>query len=337
MAPPDSTKKILEDFIEMYRSNPCLWQIKNKDYHNRDKKEAAYKLLIEKLREIEPGANKDVVVKKINNLRSNVRKKKKKYEQSLKSGASADDVYRIKLWYYDLFNFIHDQCTPRESSSNLDSDDENSCEKDNTEDSSNAAEEYSSNSVSTDNEARSTSSNNNNSSRPPKPCKTKRKDESLANEVLESVRDHFKRPRPIVTEDRCDIIGKNVAMKSRALDAKQIIVAEKLINDLLFEAEIGNLTPEHAYINMRDILKQNQRSYVPAQQYRQHAYQSSPNSNRAYTPVIHPAFHFPLVKIQSIFLNHFILAIYSTVPKAILTRHKYEHLQFQEISPMKQM
>ncbi|KAG5318528.1 IFT81 protein, partial [Pseudoatta argentina] len=74
-------------------------------------------------------------------------------------------------------------------------------------------------------------------------------------------------------------------MKLRALDAKQIIVAEKLINDLLFEAEIGNLTPEHAYINMRDILKQNQRSYVPAQQYRQHAYQSSPNSNRAYTPV----------------------------------------------------
>lgn len=101
---------------------------------------------------------------------------------------------------------------------------------------------------------------------------------------MESVRDHFKRPRPILTEDRCDIIGmyKNVAMKLRALHAKQIIVAEKLINDLLFE---GNLTPEHAYINMRDILKQNQRSYVPAQQYRQHAYQSSPNSSRAYTPV----------------------------------------------------
>lgn len=41
-------------------------------------------------------------------LRSNVRKEKKKYEQSLKSGASADDVYRNKLWYYDMFNFIHD-------------------------------------------------------------------------------------------------------------------------------------------------------------------------------------------------------------------------------------
>lgn len=57
------------------------------------------------------------------------------------------------------------------------------------------------------------------------------------------MRDHFKRPRPIVTEDRCDVIGKNVAMKLRALDTKQIIIAEKLINDLLFEAEIDTSLP----------------------------------------------------------------------------------------------
>ena len=69
-----------------------------------------------------------MVVRKINNLRSNVRKEKKKHEQSLKSGASADDVYRIKLWYYDLLDFVNDQSTPRQSSSNLDSDDENICE-----------------------------------------------------------------------------------------------------------------------------------------------------------------------------------------------------------------
>jgi len=127
IAPTDSTKKVLEDFIEIYKMNQCLWQVKNKEYHDRDKKEAAYKLLIEKLREIEPDANKSVVVRKINNLRNNVRKKKKRYEQSVKSGASADEVYHIKLWYYDLFDFLHDQCTTRESSSNLDSD-EDSCE-----------------------------------------------------------------------------------------------------------------------------------------------------------------------------------------------------------------
>jgi len=41
MAPTDSTKKVLEDFIEIYKMNPCLWQVKNKEYHDRDKKEAA--------------------------------------------------------------------------------------------------------------------------------------------------------------------------------------------------------------------------------------------------------------------------------------------------------
>lgn len=75
-------------------------------------------------------------------------------------------------------------------------------------------------------------------------------------------------------------------MKLRALDSNRRLVVEKLINDLLFEAEIGRLTPDHAYINMRDILRQNQRSYVPAQQYQQIHYQSSPSTfNRSYTPV----------------------------------------------------
>lgn len=58
MAPSDVTKNELKDFIEIYRTHPCLWQIKNKEYHNKTKKEAAYTLLIETLSEIEPDANK---------------------------------------------------------------------------------------------------------------------------------------------------------------------------------------------------------------------------------------------------------------------------------------
>lgn len=89
-------------------------------------------------------------------------------------------------------------------------------------------------------------------------------------------------------------------MKLRTLDTNKMLVIEKLINDLLFQAEIGHLTPDHAYINMRDILRQNQRSYVPAQQYQQKFhYQSSPTFNRSYTPV-------PLIPDSAaIFLNNF--------------------------------
>lgn len=77
------------------------------------------------------------------------------------------------------------------------------------------------------------------------------------------------------TEDHCDIISKNIAMKLRTLDATNLCVVEKLINDLLFEAEIGHLTPDHAYLNMRDILRQYQR---------QVHYQSSPILNESYAP-----------------------------------------------------
>lgn len=42
-------------------------------------------------------------------------------------------------------------------------------------------------------------------------------------------------------EDRYDMIGRNVATKLREIPNKQRIFAEKLINDVLFEAELGSL------------------------------------------------------------------------------------------------
>ncbi|KAJ8963206.1 hypothetical protein NQ318_018672 [Aromia moschata] len=111
---------VLEDFIEIYRSEPCLWQVKNKYYHDRNKKEAAYAKLVSKLREIEADAARDAVIKRINNLRSAVRKEKKKVDSSKKSGTSPDAIYKPILWYYDLFTFLGDQETPVSSTSNLD-------------------------------------------------------------------------------------------------------------------------------------------------------------------------------------------------------------------------
>lgn len=66
------------------------------------------------------------------------------------------------------------------------------------------------------------------------------KQEALVNEVLLTVKEHFKKPR--TTEDRFDVICKTVAMKLRELPKHQMLIAEKLINDTLFQAEMGNLT-----------------------------------------------------------------------------------------------
>ena len=72
------------NFIEIYRNEPSLWFIKSKDYSNREVKNAAYGKLVNKLREIDPSANKDTVVKKINNLRSSYNKELKKCKRLIK-------------------------------------------------------------------------------------------------------------------------------------------------------------------------------------------------------------------------------------------------------------
>ena len=59
---------MIVEFIELYRSEPCLWQVKSEEYHDRTKKDVAYSKLVKKLEELEPGATKKSVVMKINSL-----------------------------------------------------------------------------------------------------------------------------------------------------------------------------------------------------------------------------------------------------------------------------
>ena len=86
--------QVIVEFIELYRSEPCLWQVKSEEYHDRTKKDVAYSKLVKKLEELEPDATKKSVLMKINSLRSAYRKEKKKVEASKKSGASTDSIYK---------------------------------------------------------------------------------------------------------------------------------------------------------------------------------------------------------------------------------------------------
>lgn len=99
-------RELLEEFIRAYQGQPCLWRIKSKKYHDKPKKEAADKILLEKYKLIDPIADHDAVVKKINSFRTNFRREKKKIEESRRSGT--DDVYGPTLWYYNLFDFLSD-------------------------------------------------------------------------------------------------------------------------------------------------------------------------------------------------------------------------------------
>lgn len=68
---------------------------------------------------INPNANRDFVVKEIQSLRGSFRKELKSFEDSKRSGRSADDVHISTLWYYHLLEFAVDQDLSTDNVSNF--------------------------------------------------------------------------------------------------------------------------------------------------------------------------------------------------------------------------
>ncbi|XP_069616720.1 uncharacterized protein [Ranitomeya imitator] len=109
--------EFIRDFIEIYQSFPCLWKIKSPEYCNREKRKEGYSKLIEfyHLHAPEEQANEAVIKKKIQALRTVWRKELNKVLHTTKSGASTEEVYVPKLWYFEHMNFLRDQEVPRTS------------------------------------------------------------------------------------------------------------------------------------------------------------------------------------------------------------------------------
>jgi hypothetical protein len=73
---------------------------------------------------------------------------------------------------------------------------------------------------------------------------SKRSASDKCDSVLQTIEDNFKRPK--LKDDRYDIFGKNVSMKLRDLmNTTQRLLPEKIINEALFMAEMGQLTLSH--------------------------------------------------------------------------------------------
>lgn len=113
-------REFICECIQLYRELPSLWNVKCKEYHDRDKKNNAYETLLSKYKEMFSQASKDDVKKKFNSLRTNYRKELKKHLQSMKSGSSTDDVYEPTLWYFKEMLFLKDLESASDSQSSMD-------------------------------------------------------------------------------------------------------------------------------------------------------------------------------------------------------------------------
>ncbi|BFF97610.1 uncharacterized protein DMAD_05989 [Drosophila madeirensis] len=93
------------EFLLLYRSLPAVWKVRSPQYSSRAMKTAGYEQLVGKLREVEPHANRSLVVKKINSFRTNFRRDQRKREQCVEEGLPFEST----LWYFELLGFLEGQ------------------------------------------------------------------------------------------------------------------------------------------------------------------------------------------------------------------------------------
>lgn len=108
-------------FIEKYRSLDSIWKTKSKDYHNIDKRDAAYTVLLDLVKKFDPQATKDAVIRKINNLRTAFRRELNKVNFAKRSGMRP---HVPRLWYYPNLLFLLDQEETLEGTSNVEGNDQ---------------------------------------------------------------------------------------------------------------------------------------------------------------------------------------------------------------------
>ncbi|XP_014367364.2 uncharacterized protein LOC106717918 [Papilio machaon] len=212
-----SEREFTSYFISIYRELPTLWNTKSRDYTDKHKRKIALTKMTNLLKMIRPNITENDVKKKINILRTSYKREENKIIKSMASGSQ--DSYVPSLWYYNHLQFLHEE-------DGEDGEKEISIILDQQESSS----------------SHSSISSPLKSSQPVQ-RKKKKKDDSQHNFMMLD-RDHVKRP-----ENEYEVMATNWAYKLERMTANQRRLAEKFINEILFEGEEGNLNRHSVVIN----------------------------------------------------------------------------------------
>ncbi|XP_053614221.1 uncharacterized protein LOC128677416 isoform X2 [Plodia interpunctella] len=213
-------RKLLTEFIAMYQNLPCLWDRECATYKNKKKRHEAISKLTELVQKYDTSATRVHVLRKIESLRACVRREHKRVVES-RQMSNGGEIYVPQLWYYDLFSFMfkdevnkfpmkRDHAESEEEHEEILGDEESTFETHSYADYNNVAVDM-----------------NDSSS-------------SKGYITFEEQAKSGKRQWTEV-EDEYDAIGINVAAKLRNLGPNIRIIAEKLINDVLFQAQLNGL------------------------------------------------------------------------------------------------
>uniref|UniRef100_A0A182K1Y8 MADF domain-containing protein n=1 Tax=Anopheles christyi TaxID=43041 RepID=A0A182K1Y8_9DIPT len=240
----------VEEFIELYKSFPCLWHRKSNEYEQQ--KQRAYDALVQKYREVDPQANKETVKRKINALRTGYRKQLRRLNRPSRAGTS-NSQRQPTWWYFQLFDFLDDYPSwLKQDGRQVDSTHVVSQESDEelTDDIEGSLGQQQHTTSSQWNESCSSSSQQH--SEPTETAQRRTGSASARNEYeVEEVMDQ--KLNDFLQHDPSIVYGKHVANKLRSLNDMQNKFAQKLINDIIFEAEMGSLTRDCTLAGMTNV------------------------------------------------------------------------------------
>ncbi|PIO14865.1 hypothetical protein AB205_0113420 [Aquarana catesbeiana] len=97
--------EFLIPFIEKYREMRNLLEVKHPQYYIKPVRKLTLERLLAFVQTFIPEATVDILEKKIGILRNMYKREHNKIQTSLRSGASAADVYIPRLWYFEKTTF----------------------------------------------------------------------------------------------------------------------------------------------------------------------------------------------------------------------------------------
>lgn len=100
----------IDDFIQEYKNNPCLWKADSSNYKNRTLRQEAYMKLIDVALKHGEHYNVERTKQKINNLRCAFRHQLKKYNE-MKNKGEKEEPYCPKRKYFESLMFLKDEET----------------------------------------------------------------------------------------------------------------------------------------------------------------------------------------------------------------------------------
>ncbi|KAL5246062.1 hypothetical protein ACI65C_013470 [Semiaphis heraclei] len=229
----DEDREFWCEFFLLYQELPELWKVKSEVYKNRNKKDAAYDKMVEKMKEIEPKADRAMVRTKINAFRTSYRRELKKVKSSIRSGAGTDDIYKPNLWYYNELDFLRDQEGQTQGTSTMDDNE--------------IAEEI--------DQMNETVDGDSDFPRPSEQQSTSK--QKLANKRNTTENEETKRAKLLnmacntlqKPKSEFQIIASGWGIELSKMTPNQQLYAKKFIDDILFEGRLGNLHRHSVSIN----------------------------------------------------------------------------------------